>query len=96
MFCYADAASETLARLLRPGNAGANSVRDHVSLLDRAIAQFPPGIVQRDVVVQADSADCTEAFLPASRQRAVGFLVSARSNAQATVAIMQAMAIDEV
>jgi len=41
MFCFADATGETLSGLLRPGNAGANTVADHVAVLDQAIAQLP-------------------------------------------------------
>ena len=94
MFCFADATGETLASLLRPGNAGANTVADHVTVLDAALGQLPaeiaaghhvgddPDDVKRVVVVRADSAGCTEGFLAACRQRNVGFFVSARSNAQ--------------
>ena len=35
---------ETLAGLLRPGNAGANTVADHVTVLDAALAQLPDPI----------------------------------------------------
>ena len=44
MFCFADATGETLSGLLRPGNAGANTVADHVTVLDQAIAQLPAAI----------------------------------------------------
>ena len=39
-----------------------------------------PALVDRTVVVRADSAGCTEGFLAACRARNVGFFVSARSN----------------
>jgi hypothetical protein len=108
MFCFADATGETLAALLRPGNAGANTVADHVIVLDAALGQLPTEIarghqvgtdgdsVQRDVVVRADSAGCTEGFLAACRARNVGFFVSARSNAQVTAAIFDAIGVEEV
>lgn len=108
MFCFADASGETLSALLRPGNAGANTVADHVSVLDAAIAQLPGDIaaghragdgqelVEREVVVRADSAGCTEDFLKACRERHVGFYVSARQNAQVTAAIFDAIGIEEV
>ena len=107
MFCFADATGEALAGILRPGNAGANTVADHVAVLDAAIGQLPeeiasghregddPELVQRAVVVRADSAGCTEGFLTASRDRNVGFFVSARSNPQVTAAIFDAIGIDE-
>jgi hypothetical protein len=108
MFCFADATGETLSALLRPGNAGANTVADHISVLDAAIAQLPGDVaaghragddeelVRRTVVVRADSAGCTEDFLKACRKRHVGFYVSARSNAQITAAIFDAIGIEEV
>lgn len=108
MFCFADATGETLAAVLRPGNAGANTVADHVSVLDQAIRQLPaaiaaghgvgddPGIAERDVVVRADSAGCTEGFLAACRARNVGFFVTARSNPQVTAAIDAADGLEQV
>ena len=108
MFCFADGTGETLAALLRPGNAGANTVADHITVLDHAIGQLPGAIaaghregdesdrVQRAVVVRADSAGCTEGFLAACRDRNVGFYVSARSNPQVTAAIFDAIGIEGV
>jgi hypothetical protein len=108
MFCFADATGETLSALLRPGNAGANTVADHIAVLDQAIAQLPEDVaaghrggddeelVKRAVVVRADSAGCTEDFLKACRERHVGFYVSARQNAQITAAIFDAIGVEEV
>lgn len=108
MFCFADATGETLAGLLRPGNAGANTVADHVSVLDASVAQLPTEItaghhagdpvelVGREVVVRADSAGCTQGFLAACRARNIGFFVSARSNAQVSAAIFDAVGLEEV
>lgn len=108
MFCFADATGETLAAVLRPGNAGANTVADHVTVLDQAIGQLPsavawghrPGdetaLADRQVVVRADSAGCTEGFLTACRERNVGFFVTARSNPQVTAAIFDAEGIEQV
>jgi hypothetical protein len=59
---------EVLAGLLRPGNAGANTAVDHVTLLADALAQLPavwragheigddPGEMERQILVRADSA----------------------------------------
>ena len=44
IYCFADATGETLAVRLRPGNAGANNIADHVAVLDAAIAQLPAEI----------------------------------------------------
>ncbi|MGH9043373.1 MAG: hypothetical protein ACRDVP_00740 [Acidimicrobiales bacterium] len=93
---------------LRPGNAGANTVADHLNVLEAAIAQLPEEVrsghhadedtdlVTRDVVVLADSGGCSEGLLSACRARNVGFFASARSNAQVTAASFDAMGIEEV
>jgi len=93
MFCFADATGEALAGILRPGNAAANSVADHFSVLDAAIAQLPTEIsvghhvgndtatVWRRVQVRTDSAGCSTKFVAGCRQRNIGFAVVARSNA---------------
>ena len=39
---------ECLAMLLRPGNAGSNTVADHIRVLADAIAQLPPGRRRED------------------------------------------------
>ena len=106
MFCFADAIGEALAAVLRAGNAGANTVADHVTVLDQAIGQLPapigaghrcgdnPDLVARQVVVRADSAGCTHGFLAACRQRNVGFYVTARSNPAVTAAISDSIGVD--
>ena len=55
-----------------------------------------PSLVQRDVIVRADSAGCTEGFLAACRERNIGFFVTVRSNAQLTGAIFAAAGMEEV
>ena len=99
MLCFADATGEALATRLRPGNAGANTVTDHLGVLDDAIAQLPPEaaaghrpgegaeLVARAVVVRADSAGCTHGFVWGCRKRNIGFAVVARSNRQVAAAI---------
>jgi hypothetical protein len=108
MFCFADATGEALAAMLRPGNAGANTVADHVCVLEGAVEQLPEEIaaghragddralVARHVIVRADSAGCTEGFLSACRARNIGFFVSARSNPQVTSALFDAIGLDGV
>jgi hypothetical protein len=98
LYCFADATGEALSVLLRPGNAGANNVADHVAVLDAAIAQLPPeiaaghhpgddpGLVRREVQVRADSAGCTR-FITEARARNIGFAVVARHTNQIDSAI---------
>jgi Transposase DDE domain group 1 len=105
MYCFADATGECLAELLRPGNAGANTIIDHVAVLEAAIAQLPaeiavghrvgddPGIVRRAVQVRTDSAGCT-GFVWHCRQRNVGFAVIARKEDQVHAAISRTISED--
>jgi hypothetical protein len=106
MFCFADATGETLAAQLRPGNAAANSIVDHLAVLDAAIGQLPadiaaghrlgddPETVQRPVMVRADSAGATGGFVHGCRARHVGFAVVARKNASVHAAISK-IALDD-
>lgn len=102
MFCFADATGEALAAMLRPGNAGANTIADHVAVLDAALGQLPaeiavghrvgddPAMVGRVVTVRTDSAGCT-GFVHECRARNVGFAVVARSNASVHAAISKVL-----
>jgi hypothetical protein len=99
MFCFADLTGETLAAVLRPGNATANDSADHLAVLDHAIGQLPaeiaaghrpgddPTVVSRPVMARADSAGSTAGFVRGCRARNVGFAVVARKNAQIYAAI---------
>ncbi|MGH9258888.1 MAG: IS1380 family transposase [Acidimicrobiales bacterium] len=99
MLCFADATGEALAARLRPGNAGANTVTDHLGVLDDAVAQLPPEVAAghrpgdpaadevRAVVVRADSAGCTHGFVEGCRDRNIGFAVVARSTRDIAAAI---------
>jgi Transposase DDE domain group 1 len=105
IYCFADATGETLAVRLRPGNAGANNIADHVAVLDAAIAQLPaeiavghrpgddPALVRRGIQARVDSAGCTD-FVWQARARNVGFAVVARSN-QAIHAAISRVRFDE-
>jgi hypothetical protein len=106
IYCFADATGETLGVVLRPGNAGANTIADHITVLDQAIGQLPaeiaaghrrgddPTLVRRAVRVRCDSAGCTE-FVWHCRDRNVGFAVVARSNASIHAAISRVVVDDE-
>ena len=41
LHCFLDETGEHLAGLLRPGNAGANTAADHITVLEQALAQLP-------------------------------------------------------
>ena len=107
LLLFADATGEALSSMLRPGNAGANTVADHLVVLDEGVAQLPDEIaqghregderslVEREVVIRSDSAGCTEDFLGGCRARNVGFSVVARRNAQVEAAIFDAIGLEE-
>ncbi len=103
MFCFADVTGEALAGVLRPGNAVANSIADHLEVLDAAVAQLPeelavghlagddPALVARAVMVRTDSAGCSKHFVAGCRERNIGFAVVARSNHAIHAAISKVM-----
>ena len=107
MFCFADATGEALAAVLRSGNAAANSVVDHLAVLDHAIGQLPsavatghhvgddPALVARPVMVRADSAGATRGFVWGCRARSVGFAVVARKNTRIHAAISKVQLDDD-
>ncbi len=102
IYCFADATGECLAEVLRPGNAGANTIADHVAVLDQAIAQLPeeiavghrvdddPSLVRRRIQVRTDSAGCTD-FVWRCHERNIGFAVIARKEAQVHTAISRVL-----
>lgn len=77
--CWLDGSGEALAMMLRPGNAGANTATDHISVLDDALAQLPADVRGRDgddqveILARSDSAGATHAFAAALRERRVRF-----------------------
>jgi DDE family transposase len=71
-----DGTGEPLAAILRPGNAGANTAADHIQVLDLALAQLPRQAREtQSILVRADSAGATHAFLAHLRERGIRFSV---------------------
>ena len=72
---WCDTTGEPLAAMLRPGNAGSNDAEDHLELLDQVIGGFPveyqvghepgdePSLVRHHILVRADSAGASHAFV---------------------------------
>ena len=94
LLCFSDD-GDALGAVLRPGNAAANSIDDHISAPgrgDRAAARrggrgwatSPAGddadLVARPVVLRTDSAGCSVRIAEACRDRNVGFSLVARRN----------------
>ena len=64
LLCFLDNTGEALAGLLRAGNAGANTAADHITVLDRALAQIPDAHRHgTNILIRADSAGGAKAFL---------------------------------
>ena len=75
LLCYLDATGEALAGVLRPGNAGANTAKDHIAVLEMALDQLPKADQARDVLVRCDGAGASKDFLEHLDERAISFSV---------------------
>jgi Transposase DDE domain group 1 len=57
---WTDETREALSIMLRPGNAGSNTALDHMTVIDRALAQIPAAHLESlEILVRADSAGAT-------------------------------------
>ncbi|HEY5012030.1 MAG TPA: IS1380 family transposase [Acidimicrobiia bacterium] len=72
---FLDESGEALAGLLRPGNAGSNNAADHLTTLDRSLAQLPVTPDEIEMLVRTDSAGATHDFVDGCRDRNVAFSV---------------------
>ena len=97
MLC-ATSDGEPLSIMLRPGNAAANNIADHIDVLDAAVAQLPGAVAAghcasggapapRQVQLRVDAAGCSTQIAQACRQRNIEFFMTARSNDGVTTAI---------
>ena len=69
---------EPLAILLRPGNAGSNTVTDHIQMVKDSLKQLPKEHRSgRKVMIRTDSAGGTHGFLewPSAKHRNLGYSV---------------------
>jgi hypothetical protein len=90
LLAYADETREALAGVLRPGNAGANTVLDHVAVLDLALEQIPAEhIEQLEILVRADSAGATHGLLDYCREGNLRFSVGYELTEPVRAAILQ-------
>jgi Transposase DDE domain group 1 len=90
LLAFLDNTGEYLAALLRPGNAGSNTAADHITVLDAALAQIPDAYRHgHPILVRADGAGCTKAFLAHIRsvrdsgvscEFSVGWTITAREH----------------
>jgi hypothetical protein len=76
LLCTLDETCEMLSALLRPGNAGANTVADHIVVLDDALAQLPLRADDHpQMLARADSSGASHGFVDALRVRGILFSV---------------------
>lgn len=76
LHAYADETREALGGMLRPGNAGANTAADHITVLDRALEQIPSEYVEQiEILVRADSAGATHGLIDYCREANIRFSV---------------------
>jgi hypothetical protein len=67
---------EPLAGLLRPGNAGANTVVDQIEVAEEALEQLPADIAaEAEIVLRCDSAGATHDLLDWAREGGIRFSV---------------------
>jgi hypothetical protein len=75
--------------VLRAGNAGANTVADHIAVLDRALAQIPAEHVEQiEILVRADSAGATHGLIDYCREARLRFSVGYELTAPVRAAIL--------
>ena len=107
MFCCAFTTGKAFLSMFRPGNAAVNTVAEHVALLFAAFGQIDDEVSLSNIAsdersidtrynnVRADSAVNTNGFLNACRECNVRFFVTARSSAQITAAVHDAVWVEE-
>jgi hypothetical protein len=90
LLSYADETREALGALLRPGNAGSNTVEDHTTVLDLALAQIPAEHIERiQLLVRADTAGATHGLIDYCREANVRFSVGYELTEPVRAAILQ-------
>jgi hypothetical protein len=76
MLAYADEGGEALAGELRPGNAGANTAVDQITVAEHAIDQVPVDYIQDiEMLLRVDSAGSSHDLLDWCRQGRIGYSV---------------------
>jgi hypothetical protein len=93
--CYldrGDGTGEALAGILRPGNAGSNTAADHGRVLALALLALPKAARSGPILVRADTAGATHAFVDELHRRGLGFSIGFPIDAAAQAAILAAPA----
>lgn len=88
LLCTLDGANQILAGRLRPGNAGSNTVEDHVRVLEEAFLQLPEEAQGMEILARADSSAATHGFVEALREMEIRFSVGFDLTAPVRTAIL--------
>lgn len=73
---FLEGSGEALSGILRPGNAGSNTVADHVKVLELALEQLPAQALGQEILARTDSGGATHGFANACRELEIGFSAS--------------------
>jgi len=87
-----DGTGEALSGILRPGNAGSNTAQDHVGVLAMALLALPKQARGQPILVRADSAGATHAFVDDVVRRKLWFSIGFAIDADVKAAILAAPA----
>src|SRR5215211_6895385 len=83
-----DGTGEALAAILRPGNAGANTAADHLAVLGMALLGLPKQVRGRPILVRADAAGATHAFVDELARRKLWFSIGFDCDQRVQTAIL--------
>jgi len=74
-WAWLDNTNEALAAVLRPGNAGSNTARDHLTIVEQALSQLPDRWRDKPALVRADGAGYSHALIAALSAQGLEFSV---------------------
>jgi hypothetical protein len=83
-----DGTGEALAVILRPGNAGANTAADHLDVLAMALLGLPKPARDQPILVRADAAGATHAFVDELVRRELWFSIGFDCDQRVQTAIL--------
>ncbi len=90
LLCSLDRSQEALAAILRPGNAGANTAKDQIDCLERALEQLPGALREEaELLVRADSAGLCHDLLEHLHDQDIRFSVGIDMTEDVREAVVQ-------
>jgi len=90
MLCSLDGTEESLAGILRPGNAGSNTAQDQIDCVELALEQLPPAVREEaELLFRADSAGLVHDLLDYLHGQDVRFSVGMDMTEDVRQAVLQ-------